>query len=210
MRTNRGKRSGFTRIWKLVGIGVIGLSLGAAWMGLSATHHAPVSHAAYAVQSVSSITPASSTAVVETPVVVTQQTVGTISQSVEKVPEISSQLTVPNSIKDLTYQTSTVTLKNGKVATLTTFSTSSLTQLDSNCSASVGPLGSIEKVDGQYPTSDPYAALDYGNLLKQFSTYYLAGGKPQASCTANTSAQAAAGSDRADFVAAEPSIVQAN
>jgi hypothetical protein len=178
------------------------------WLALGANHHASSSHPIYAVQ------PATSAALAakptETPVVLTQQTVGATNQSIEKIPEISSQLTVPASIKDLTYQTSTVTLKDGKVATLTTFSTSSLTQLDANCSASAGPLGSIEKVDGQYPSDDPYAALDYGNLLKQFPTFYLATGSPQASCSTNTSTQVTVGSHKADFQAAESSALQAS
>ena len=53
-------------------------------------------------------------------------------QNVVKIPELGIQMTVPNDIKDLTYQVSTVMLRNGKQATLAMFSTKALTVLDSN------------------------------------------------------------------------------
>src|SRR5205085_3038026 len=45
----------------------------------------------------------------------TQQPIA--NQNVVKIPELGIQMTVPNDIKDLTYQVSTVTLRNGKQAT---------------------------------------------------------------------------------------------
>src|SRR5258708_25082461 len=70
-------------------------------------------------------------------------------QNTVQIPELGIQITVPNDIKDLTYQTSTVTLRSGQKATLAMFSTKALTSADAGCSAAAGPFGSLERVDAQ-------------------------------------------------------------
>ena len=90
------------------------------------------------------------------------------------------------------------------------FSTSSLTQLDPNCSATNGPLGSLERADGKYPGGEQYAALDYGQLVKQFPTFYISAGYPQGACSTDSIAQAAAATDKTDFLKAESTIQQSN
>jgi hypothetical protein len=122
-------------------------------------------------------------------------TTTTPNQNVVKIPELGIQITVPDSIKDLTYQVSTVTLRNGNKGTLATFSTTSLTAADASCNPSSIAVGSLEKASGQYPTAseDQYATLDYGQLVKQFPTFYISGGvEHQAGCSTSASAGSAA------------------
>lgn len=127
-----------------------------------------------------------------------------------KVPELGIQITVPDSIKDLTYQVSTVKLSpNGNQATLAMFSTKALTALDANCGVSSGALGSLERASGQYPTQaeDETNVLDYGQLLKQFPTFYISVGYPQAACS--TAATAGSASAAASNEAARNTAKQA-
>ncbi len=119
--------------------------------------------------------------------------------TVVKVPELGIQITVPNSIKDLTYSTANETLPNGNVAIYAKFSTTSLTNLDAGCSTSFGPLGSLERASGQYPSSDQDASLDYGKLEKQFSTFYISAGSPQAACSQNSTTENTAQLDKGAF-----------
>lgn len=111
-----------------------------------------------------------------------------------RIPELGIQITVPAFIQDLTYRTSIVTLRDGNKATLAMFSTKALAALDSSCGTSFGPLGSLEKANGQYPTQnqDPTNVLDYGQLVKQFPTFYIAAGYPNAACSLPASAGSAA------------------
>lgn len=131
-------------------------------------------------------------------------------QNVVKIPELGIQLTVPDSIKDLTYQVSTVTLPTQQTATIVKFSTQALTAADPKCSASFGPLGSLEKVAGQYPTNDPNAAFHYGQLVKQFPTFFISGGSPNAGCSTNPTATTAMGEYKAAFISAQSSLQTAN
>jgi len=142
----------------------------------------------------------------ETPILVSS----TSNQNVEEIPELGIQITVPDSTKDLSYQVSTVTLKNGQSATLAMFSTASLTNASASCAANVGPLGSLEKVAGQYPSSDQYASLDYGQLVKQFSTFYIASGSPQTACSTSTSVQTTSNSQKTNFFNSEATIQTSN
>jgi hypothetical protein len=196
MLSIRNRRAGATLI---VGVALIGCAIGMTTLA----------HGRYATQAHEAQLAAAgaSTQKPKSPLLLAQEVPG---QNIEEVPELGVTITVPDSVKDLTYKTSTVTLKDGQPATLTLFSTSSLTQLDSNCSASAGPLGSFEKVSGQYPSNDPYAALNYGRLVKQYPTFYIAAGSPQAACSSKSTAQAAAIADRGGFAGAESTLEQVN
>lgn len=139
-----------------------------------------------------------------------QTTTSASATTVVKIPELGLQMTVPNDIKDLTYQVKTNTLRNGSQATTAYFSTAALTALDAHCGTDVNtPLGTLQKVDGQYP-SDPTAALDYGTLVKQFPTFYVSEGFPNGACSTNASAAASATKFKGEFEAAVSTIEAAN
>lgn len=127
---------------------------------------------------------------------------------VENIPELGIQITVPEDIQDLTYQIGTVKLLNGHMATIAKFSTKTLTSLNASCSASFGPLGSLEKVAGDYPSNDKFAMLDYGTLVKQFATFYIASGTPNASCATTASVAETTAKLRNEFSASTSTIQQ--
>lgn len=118
------------------------------------------------------------------------QTTPAPSQNIIKIPELGIQITVPDSIKDLTYRISTGKLKDGRESTAAIFSTTSLAAADSSCDTDFGPLGSLAKVDGQYPNDNPNP-LDYGQLVKQFPTFFISANYPNAPCSTSKSAGSA-------------------
>lgn len=168
------RQSGFSIMGTALIVLGIGVLAGASWVVYQHNKAALASAASNtAVTSqVSSAQPSTTTAPVAT-------------QTIVQIPELGIQITVPNAIKDLTYQTSTVTLRNGNQATLAMFSTRALTAADAKCGSAAMPLGSLERASGQYPTQtqDATNVLDYGQLVKQFPTFYIAAGYPQASCS---------------------------
>lgn len=159
---------------------------------------------------VSTTAPATTASKIKAPVLQQQPSATAVNQSALTIPELGIQITVPNDIKDLKYQISTVTLRNGQQATLAMFSTAALTGLDAKCSASNGALGSLERANGQYPTASEDASnvLDYGQLVKQFPTFYVSAGFPNAQCSSNNSANAAAAKFKLEFATAESTIQQ--
>ena len=100
-----------------------------------------------------------------------------------KIPELGIQLTVPDSLKDLTY-----TIRNGEYDDGSTFiaadlSTKALTTADKNCASSATPaLGGLFRSEGTGPktatttTAPPVA-------LKQFSGFYISQSYGQAACS---------------------------
>lgn len=80
------------------------------------------------------------------------------------VPGVGFQITVPASLKDLTYHV------NGSMAT---FSTATLTAAIPACSASSG-TGAFETISRGNGTYKPPANPADGGLLKQYGDYYLA------------------------------------
>lgn len=112
-----------------------------------------------------------------------QQTTTATPTTVLKIPELGIQITVPNGLKDLTYQIKTLTLKDGSQSPTAFFSTPALTAYDPNCAGINTPIGSLGRGNGQYPSNDPTAALDYGQLVKQFPTFYIAVGYPNGACS---------------------------
>ena len=119
------EQRGFGAIQVLLVLIVVCVIASAVWLTYShyqTAHQAkPTSNAASSALANSTTTKTRAT---------TQQP--TANQNVVKIPELGIQMTVPNDIKDLTYQVSTVMLRNGKQATLAMFSTKALTVLDSN------------------------------------------------------------------------------
>ncbi|MGH7241557.1 MAG: hypothetical protein ACREGB_04640 [Candidatus Saccharimonadales bacterium] len=124
------------------------------------------------------------------------------------IHELGIQITVPDSIKDLRYVVNAVPLDNGRLATIAGFSTSILTKRDPGCTPQDAPLGSLEKVLGQYPSSDPTAVATYGHLVKQFPTFFITVDVPQSVCSTNHTTQVMANQARHDFLAAQSSIQQ--
>ncbi len=127
-----------------------------------------------------------------------------------KIPELGIQITVPDDIKDLRYRVITVTLSNGKQATIAYFSTASLTALDPGCGTNFGPLGTLERVNGQLPSDYQTHPLTYGQLVKQFPTFFISAGWPQAGCSTNSTAQGFASTGKTEFGPAESTIQQLN
>ena len=101
-------------------------------------------------------------------------------QTVIQVAAAGFQISVPDSIKDLTYHVST----SGTTSTVT-FSTSSLTAAIPACSAtsSNGAFDTVVRGPGTYQANPS------GGLLKQFNGYYLAYVLPKGPCAKNLSPQ---------------------
>jgi hypothetical protein len=108
--------------------------------------------------------------------------------TVVKIPQLGIEVTVPNSIKDLTYayRTSTTGFGNNEQLLIADLSTASLTALDSNCSASnQTAFGAISEANGTYP-ADPSDQANVGQLIKQFPNFYVTwSSESQTSCTAD-------------------------
>jgi len=97
--------------------------------------------------------------------------------NVISIRELGLSITVPDSIKDLTYSYSS----GGGVESVR-FSTKALTDKYAStkeCTSfgSAAPLGSLDKFSGQYKAGDSVVGL-----LKQFTTYYISYSSPQATC----------------------------
>lgn len=139
----------------------------------------------------------------------TTSSTSSTNQNIKKIPELGIQITVPDSIKDLTYTPGTVT-SNGQSMPVADFSTQSLTVMEPACASTNQPstaLGRLAKTNGQYPAD---ASTASGKLVKQFSTYYIISyNAPQASCAVNNgSAEKLRESQVADFQAALSSVQQ--
>ncbi len=119
------------------------------------------------------------------------QTTPTPGQNIIKIPELGIQIAVPDSIKDLTYKTTTGKLRDGRDSTGATFSTESLTAADSSCDSAAGPLGSLANVQGEYP-SDTQNPIDYGQFVMQIPTFFISASYPNTPCSTSKSAGTAA------------------
>lgn len=192
---SKNKQSGFKIVGAVLVVAAVGI-IGAASVFVYQHNKVQLTNAATNPSQALTTTPTTSTPAAN--------------QTAINIPELGIQITVPNDIKDLTYQVSTVTLRSGQIATLAMFSTKALTSADPACSAAAGPLGSLERVDAQYPTSDPNAAFYYGQLVQQFPTFYIAAGSPNAACSTNPNAVTNAAQHKSAFVSAESSIQASN
>lgn len=134
------------------------------------------------------------------------------STDVFNIPELGIQITLPDSLKDLVYVTSSGTFNKGTQSyTAVNLSTLSLTNLDQGCSVkgTAPALGALSKVDGQY-TATPNFDNTIGALVKQFSSFYISFSGPQAACSSSSSVIAKAVSDLAAFRASFSTIAVQN
>lgn len=106
------------------------------------------------------------------------------SGTVIKITAVGLQLTVPDSLKDLTYHTSS--LANN--STLVTFSTKTITNSISKCAANSGQgaFSTVTRGVGNYPGP---ANPSSGGLLKQYGGYYFAYNLPTAPCATGLSVE---------------------
>jgi CRISPR/Cas system CMR-associated protein Cmr5 small subunit len=199
------KQRGFGAVQGILFLVVVGVIASVAWLTYSRYQTA---HQAKSTSNAASLTSAN-TPTAKTPMH-TQQPAAVANQNVEKIPELGIQITVPDDIMDLKYQVHTGTVANGIQATFAFFSTAALANLDAACSPSSAPLGSLERVNGQYPSNDQLAGAKYGLLVKQFPTFYIAAGLPQAECSTNASVNGAAVKFKSEFATAESTIQQLN
>jgi hypothetical protein len=124
-----------------------------------------------------------------------------------KIPELSIQMTVAPTIKDLTYS-----LRNGKYDDGTTFliadiSSKTLTDLDKNCaSTATPPFGGLTRTNGTAPktqataTSEPVA-------LKQFPNFYIGQASSQANCSTTKAVQDKVTALKKDYTTALGTVV---
>lgn len=103
--------------------------------------------------------------------------------TVVKIPELSIEITVPNSIDDLTYHYTSSTSGSGAKELTADLSTSSLAAQVSSCtansstdSANFDALGVLGNYQGQFSSAPDFT------LVKQYSTYYIAYNEPQDTC----------------------------
>jgi hypothetical protein len=96
--------------------------------------------------------------------------------TVVKIPDAGIQITVPNSLKDLTYHT--VKAADGTITA--TFSTKTLATAVPSCAANQnnGAFDAIVRGNGQYPGPAPRS----GGLIKQYGSFYIAYLLPTGPC----------------------------
>ena len=205
MLDRKSKQTGFGAVLGLLLVVVVCAVVGAGWLTYS--HYHKLNQVKQTTNAAT--TPSSTPSTTKTPVTVKQSTT-VANQNVVKIPELGIQITVPDSIKDLTYQVHTGTLQNGNQATFAFFSTAALTAADAYCGPGAAPLGSLEEASGQYPSSDPLAVGKYGQLVKQFPTFYISHGVPQGACSTNSTISGDAGGGKSAFEAALTSMQQSS
>ena len=131
----------------------------------------------------------------------------TSTTTVVKLTKLGVELTVPNSISDLTFSVQKATTVNSEPSQSVNLSTSALAKLDSKCAAdgTTPALGNLSKTNGQYPSS---ATVDNtsGTLVMQFSTYYIGYTSPQSACSSKTAAETTATSDLTDLKSSLSSV----
>jgi prepilin-type N-terminal cleavage/methylation domain-containing protein len=179
---------GFSAVELLLVILVVALLSAAGWLVYEDNHKttkAAVTSWSTTVKSNSTTSP-KTTSTIMTP----------STTSIIKIPQLGIEVTVPNSIKDLTYSYSPDTTGFGNNEQLLNvyLSTASLTALDPNCAASYETaIGAISEAQGTYPT-DPSDQIDVGGLVRQFPNFYVTNGQEsQTSCLAGPGATSDAG-----------------
>jgi hypothetical protein len=108
------------------------------------------------------------------------------SQIYVAIPQLSISFYLPSSFQDLVYITKNLPGENGKPNTAAYFSTSSLIQIDSGCSAGAAPLGALVKMSGTYPVKSLDPIQNYGILVKQFNSFYISAAYQQKKCAHNS------------------------
>lgn len=98
------------------------------------------------------------------------------------IRELGISVTVPDSIKDITY--------SYRGEGIVSFSTKTLTDeyIETGECTSFGsapPLGSLVKIEGQYPEDPNVDNTPADKLVKQFATYYIGYRSPRSLCVAS-------------------------
>lgn len=136
----------------------------------------------------------------------TDKTVAT-SGNVIAIRELGISISVPDALKDVTYNYKSAGKDETVKSEVVSFSTKKITDLnrDGMCSAYVdAPLGALVKMDGQFPdTSD---AGSPPSLVKQFDDYYVAYAHPQSYCTDDASQSKTISSALSSFIEAIKSV----
>ena len=127
-----------------------------------------------------------------------------------KIPEMGVELTVPDTLSDITYNYSVNDPAGGTPLAGDTFadlSTDILDGIDSGCVANSSSdtaagtaLGSIVKGTGQGEKGEDFT------ILKQFNGYYIAYAEPQAACGSNSSNDGVVESELNTLLKALPNI----
>lgn len=108
-------------------------------------------------------------------------------QNIIKFAEIGIQITVPDSIKDLTYTTEKQTDQTGKPVTYIRLSTKTLTAKDADCDSTGSALGVIGRGQGSYIDANTEANIGYyGMLQKQFDSFFIDYESSHAACSGDT------------------------
>jgi hypothetical protein len=203
MARNKNDQSGYGVVIIVVAVLIIGLIIGTGWFIMNKKDGMP--------KSATEISKGN-TKLEANPELKQAQSMPSateIDKNLVKIPELGIQMTVPDSIKDLTYKAYTGGQVQGRPAAAARFSTAALTTLDAKCGPDEMPLGSISTVQGQYPgDSNDINNIDkYGKLFKQFPESYVIVGSPQAGCSVNNKeALAAQSAYRSDFSTAKETI----
>ena len=98
-----------------------------------------------------------------------------------KISELGIFVAVPDSLKDLTYVVTSQSPVDGHQSISVGLTTQALLSEDKSCTAAKGAIGQLSKTNGQYPTS-ANASNSSGELLAQYSDYYMAYSSPQGAC----------------------------
>jgi hypothetical protein len=122
----------------------------------------------------------------------TSSTAGAGNQNVFTIPQLGIELTVPASLKTLTYYYASST--SGKVADL---STTTLADLNSGCAETLAKdTGNGDALGGLFRGTGTGTTSEDVTVVKQFSGYYIAYVQPQDTCAnSNNNAVAAAAAD---------------
>jgi uncharacterized protein (UPF0333 family) len=117
----------------------------------------------------------------------------TTDASMFKVSQLGIEIiNVPASIQDLT---DSVVDGSDSTSTGVTFSTQSLSNLSSSCTADNGGFGSLTQMSGTYSSTQQYHIV----FVKQFSGFWIGYEAPSAPCSSDDQAQSLDGSQRQTF-----------
>lgn len=110
--------------------------------------------------------------------------------TVIKIKSLGLEITVKDSLKDITFVSKNGALANKTKYSSVNISSATLISLDSKCKAtsSSAPLGTIYKTAGTYPANADNKNST-GQLIKQFDKYYVAYAGPKDFCSPKKNAQ---------------------
>ncbi len=119
-----------------------------------------------------------------------------VNSNIIKIPELGVEITVPDSIKNITYTTD----MSGKDSQGNHYATAIFNDGIQKCS-----IASLSKINGQYADFSKVAE-EPGNLAKQYGSYFIVYYHPQATCGNTASDQTQFEADTSAFSKALPTI----